>query len=111
MRKGMCRQCAAFALGGQSGADVLLRIPVTKAIQPDRSFAARRQHGHIFAVWLVLHHITKPPQEHQKCVNGVGVLDHAVNISADDAADGGLTRVFRFPFGIVLSFALRRDDG
>lgn len=111
MRKGVCRQCAAFALGGQPSADVLFCVALTQAIQPDRPLTARRQHGHIFAVGSVLYHISLPPQEHQKCLVGVRLSDDAVNIAANDTADGGLAGVLRFPFGVVFPLALRRDSG
>ena len=109
MRKGMCRQCAAFALGGQPSADVLFCVALTQAIQPDRPLAARRQHGHIFTVGGVPHHIPLPPQEHQKRLVCIRLSDESVNIVANDAADGWLAGVLRFPFGVVLSLALRRD--
>ena len=110
MRKGMCRQCAAFALGGQPSADVLFCVALTQAIQPDRPLTARRQHGHIFAVVSVLYHIPLPPQEHQKRLVCIRLSDESVNIAANDAADSGLAGVLRFPFGVVFPLALRRDS-
>ena len=109
MRKGMCRQCAAFALGGQPSADILFCVALTQAIQPDRPLAARRQHGHIFAIGPVLYHIPAPPQQHQKRLVCIRLSDESVNIAANDAADSGLAALLRFPFGVVFPLALRRD--
>ena len=101
--------CAAFPLGSQPPADILLRVTVAQAIQSDRPLAARWQHGHIFAVRVILHHISAPPQKHQKGIVCIRLSDDAVNVAANDAADSGLACVFRLPFGVVLSLALRHD--
>ena len=62
-------------------------------------------------VGSVLYHISLPPQEHQKRLVCIRLSDDAVNIAANDTADGGLAGVLRFPFGVVFPLALRRDSG
>ena len=109
MRKVWHGLCAAFPLGSQPHADILLRVTVAQAIQPDRPLTARWQHRHIFAVGVILHHIPAPPQKHQECLVCIRLSDDAVNVAANNAADSGPACVFRLPFGVVLSFALRHD--
>ena len=39
------------------------------------------------------------------------MLDDGINVGADDTAHGRLSSLLRLPLGIMLSLALRRDDG